>query len=419
MEIFFIIVLVGIGVAIAATQSNKRKIAASWKEAASRLKIHHNAGDFFTKPELYGSVNGCRVKITIRTKNQGAGSNKLTRYEIDYPQALQFGLNLTEQSVLSGLKRFLGAQDIELGDPSFDDFVVVRSQDSVRAREFLNPARRLYVRRMLSLYPGAEITDSSFRWERKGVDDEPSSLVSNVKRMVDFAVNMTDEIDDSHERALDRKSVYESPKRLGDDLEAVFTVGDRSEPASHLVNAIPSGLEPPTAIAGAAGELASDTAPDKMHQGIDEPMKTAARTSDEVQQQEHTGYSPSSVLDVQDVCKNLFGPGKISFQTNEAFKRNYEGLKVSWSGKLLRIDSYPFDLVFGNHPGTRAEIEIAEICDDTFRSHTVKAVVQLPAEAYDALSRRTGETIAFTGTLVRYDSFMGLLFVARGEIAGS
>ena len=253
MEIFFIIVLVGIGVAIAATQSNKRKIAASWKEAASRLKIHHNAGDFFTKPELYGSVNGCRVKITIRTKNQGAGSNKLTRYEIDYPQALQFGLNLTEQSVLSGLKRFLGAQDIELGDPSFDDFVVVRSQDSVRAREFLNPARRLYVRRMLSLYPGAEITDSSFRWERKGVDDEPSSLVSNVKRMVDFAVNMTDEIDDSHERALDRKSVYESPKRLGDDLEAVFTVGDRSEPASHLVNAIPSGLEPPTAIAGAAG----------------------------------------------------------------------------------------------------------------------------------------------------------------------
>ncbi len=418
MEIFFIIVLVGIGVAIAATQSNKRKTAASWKEAASRLRIHHNAGDFFTKPELYGSVNGCHVKITIRTKNQGGGSKKFTRYEIAYPQALQFNLNLTEQSVLSGLKKFLGAQDIELGDPSFDDFVVVRSQDSVRAREFLNPARRLYVRRMLSLYPGAEITDSSFRWERKGVDDEPSSLVTNVKRMVDFAINMTDEIDDSRERALEENSVHESPKRLVDDLEAVFTVGDRSEPASHVVDAIPSGSEPPTDIVGAAGELASDTVPDKMHEGIDGLMKTATRTSDEVPQQKHAGHSPSSVLDVQDVCENLFGPGKISYQTNEAFKRNYEGLEVSWSGKLLRVDSYPFDLVFGNHPGTRAEIEIAEICDDTFRSHTVKAVVQLPAEAYDALSGRTGETIAFTGTLVRCDSFTCLLFVARGEITG-
>ena len=86
--------MIGVGVAFAVAQSNKRKVADAWKEAASQLRIHHSAGDFLTKPELYGKVRDCRVKITLRNKSQGKHSTKYTCYEVAYPQTLPFGLSL-------------------------------------------------------------------------------------------------------------------------------------------------------------------------------------------------------------------------------------------------------------------------------------------------------------------------------------
>jgi len=424
MEIFVILLMlmVGIGVAIAVTQSNRRKVAEAWKQAASQLRIHYNAGDFLTKPELYGKVRGCRVKITTRTKNQGGGSKKFTHYEINYLQDLRFGLSLTEQTAFSGLKKFFGANDIEVGDPSFDDFVVVRSHDSARAREFLNPARRLYVRRMLSLYPGAEITDSWIKWDSRGLDNDPSALVTNVKRMVDFALNMTAEAVDEQKETVESADAGSSPIRPVDDLEAVFTVGDRSNPPTYVVDSIPS---PPISVTIGVDERTEETTPttafEEIHQEVDEPTETdrAAPTVVAVPQEEQSGSSSTRGVDAHDVCHDLFGSGKISFQIDEIFKQNYEGLEIRWSGTLSRVDSYPFDLVFGNDPGTKAEFELAEIKGDTFRSYTVKAVVQLPAEAHDALSPRTGQTIAFAGTLLRCDSFLRLLFVADGWTVGS
>jgi hypothetical protein len=421
MEIFVILLVVGIGVAIAVTQSNRRKAAEAWKQAASELRINYNPGDFLTKPELYGKVRGCRVKITTRTKNQGGGSKKFTHYEVNYPQALRFGLSLTEQTAFSGLKKFLGAHDIEVGDPSFDDFVFVTSHDSARAREFLNPARRLYVRRMLSLYPGAEITDSWIRWDSKGLEDERSALVTNVKRMADFAVNMLGESANQQKDPFESAAANSSPVRPVDDLETVVTVTDQSEPPTHVVDSIPSVPIPLTiGVEANTDETTYTPRLDETHDDVEEPTETDRITPAAVgvPQEKQSGSLSTSGLDVNAVCHDLFCSGKISFQINEIFKQRYEGLEIHWSGKLTRVDSYPFDLVFGNEPGTKAEFEVAEIEGDPFGSDTVRAVVQLPAEAHDAMSPRTGETIAFAGTLVRCDSFMRLLFVADGKTVG-
>ncbi len=410
--------MIGVGVAFAVAQSNKRKVADAWKEAASQLRIHHSAGDFLTKPELYGKVRDCRVKITLRNKSQGKHSTKYTCYEVAYPQTLPFGLSLKGQTAFSGLKKCLGGQDIEIGDPTFDNFVVVKGHDSVQTKEFLNPARRLYVRRILSMYTGAEITDSRLKWDSKGVEDNPSTLVSNVKRMVDFAVNMTIDVEDLQEEPIESPSTDSDPKRLSDDLEAVFTVSDRREPQTYVVDSIPEPPDPVTIEVEERGFEPDAAAFDRMERDIEQLLETDTVTpiAIEVPQEDQGELPPTNSLDVHHVCRNLFGSGKISFQINETFKQNYEGLEVQWTGKLTRVDSYPFDLVFGNDPGTKAEFEVAVPEGASFGSQAVKAVVQLPTDAHEALSKRTGETTAFTGILVKCDSFMRMLFVARGTI---
>ena len=418
MEIFIVLVMIGIGAAFAAAQSNKRKVADAWGEAASQLRIRHSAGDFLSKPELYGKVRDCRVKITTRNKHQGNHSTRYTCYEVSYPRALPFGLNVKEQTAFSGIKRFLGGQDIEVGDPTFDDFVVVESHDSIQARGFLNPARRLYVRRILSLHSGAEITDSQVKWDSKGVEKDPSDLVSNVKRMVDFAVNMTSDSAELQEEPVDTPFADSNPKRLHDDMEAVFTVGDQSEPQTYVVDSIP---EPPDLVNIEVEERQFEpdltTGFGQMQQDIEDLLETdtVAPAIIDVPQEDRVELPPTSSMDVHDVCDNLFGSDRISFQIHETFKQNYEGLEVQWTGKLTRVDSYPFDLVFGNDPGTKAEFEVAELEGETVGSQTVKAMVQLPTDAHEALSKRTGDTIAFTGILVKCDSFMRMLFVGGGS----
>jgi hypothetical protein len=414
MEFLIIVIMIGIGIAVATAQANKRKISDAWNEAASQLRIRHNQGDLFTKRELYGKIKQCHVKVTIRNKSQGNHSAKYTLYDVAYPQPLPFGLSLKEQTAFSGLKKFLGGQDIEVGDPKFDDFVVVKSHDSTQAKRFLHPARRLYVRRILSMHSGAEITDSNVKWDSKGAEGNSGTLVSNVKRLVDFAVNMVSEVEQQNDEPIGT-GTDTSSKRLRDDIEAVFTVRDRSEPHIYRIDSGKESVEPIHMEIEERESTDPTDVFDRIEQDIEELLQTDSVTPDaiEVPPENRVELPPTNSPDVHDVCHNLFGAGKISFQINETFKQHYEGMEVQWAGKLMRVDCYPFDLVFGNDPGTKAEFAVAQLEGE---SHLVKAVLQLPADAHEALSERTGETIVFAGTLMKCDSFMRVLFVGHGRI---
>jgi hypothetical protein len=414
-----VLIIVGIGVAVAVAQSSKRKVSEAWKQAASQLRIHHNAGDFFTKPELYGLVQGCRVKVTIRAKHRGHATRKSTRYEVNYKQALPFGLSLTEQSAFSSLERLLGGHDMEVGDPNFDDFVVVFGHDTARVREFLNPARRLYVRRILSLYRGAEITDSCIRWDSNGVENESRTLVSNVQRIVDFALSMAVESKERHYDHPEPTSIGSGSKRTGAGLEAILHGTDGRESLEMSVDSVPTVPDPATSqLSGpdTAPEMTSESAPSEQIVEQAGGTQTVAASDPESPAVEQAGSTRSEEPTAVELCSSLFGSNMISFQIDELFSQRYAGLEVRWEGKLTRADYYPFDLVFGRDPGTKAEFEIVLMPDDSFGSRAVKAVVQLSPGAHETLRSRTGDTMDFTGTLVRCDSFTRVLFVAHGRL---
>jgi hypothetical protein len=123
----------------------------------------------------------------------------------------------------------------------------------------------------------------------------------------------------------------------------------------------------------------------------------------------------NDACDAKAVCEDLFDPKRMSFEVNQRFEEKYLDRPVRWSGRLRSINSYTFDLVFGDGKGTKAVFEVHEV-PGVYGGKMVQAVVQLPPEASDDLGVRTGETLTFSGRLVRCDAFMRNLFVADGKL---
>jgi hypothetical protein len=120
-------------------------------------------------------------------------------------------------------------------------------------------------------------------------------------------------------------------------------------------------------------------------------------------------------LGAVDVAEALFARGASGSEREALFEERFRDRSVSWSGDLLRLETYRSDATFEGGPGVRAVLVVHTITGDTGGTREVRAIVQLPAGEEDLRSRR-GETIAFRGRLVKHDGFLRDLYVADGAI---
>ena len=59
-------------------------------------------------------------------------------------------------------------------------------------------------------------------------------------------------------------------------------------------------------------------------------------------------------------------------------------------------------------------VDVFEDDSSGFGSRTVQAVVKFPEDMRDVLTERSGQDVAFTGTVVKFDRLMRKLYVADG-----
>lgn len=125
---------------------------------------------------------------------------------------------------------------------------------------------------------------------------------------------------------------------------------------------------------------------------------------------------PPSGLDVKSVCDALFVEAEGSMAAARLFEERFDGRPVRWSGTLTRSESYGFDLVFGNQPGTKAVLAVYEADAITYGDTTISAVVQLPVAAVDLLEGRDGQVITVAGRLMKFDGFMRKVYIGEGTL---
>ncbi len=401
----FPLVFIGIlGAVVAAAVNQRKRSNQSWEAAARRLGIvlkpTNGVWGAFGRPSMTGTVDGLTVTIDTHQSND----NTVTRYRVGYP-SLGLGLKAKRQHAFARLGALLGFQDIEVGDPIFDQAIILKGDYPDRIVSYLTPSRRLAISGLIEHYSGTTITDRAISYSKRGLVGDADELVSTMQRLVSVAQEL---------RGVDPYSSEAADRRLAGDVGEALEILERA----------PASGDPFVDFSRKqqAGEMRHARGETRGGRQVFEELKRRAPSDPEVDRwSKHRAPEPSAapdptetIGDAATVAEHLFRKENYSFDTMEIFEAEYEGKAVSWSGELKRLRRFDHDRDFGDGPGVKAVFSIAALGTDLYAGRIVDAIVRLPDGAEHQLE--IGSRYSFRGTLSRCDPAMRNLFITGASL---
>lgn len=343
----------------------RRRREEAWHQVAGELNLQFFAGSWTNGPAIAGTVRG----FSISVDTQGANEDRVTRYTVGYPSTGQQGIGLTKQSSFhfTLIKRLMAKNDVEIGDPDFDDRVLIDATDPVEAARYLSPVRRQAVLRLFAHQPfrDQKVTDTSVIVDTLGIESVPENLRATISALLDTAAIMS------------------APTDVDLAVETVETVETVEEPLPPQDRVVP------------------DPEPEPDEPEPNRPEDDATRPEPDL----------SRVLDHGSVINDLFESGRMGFETDEHFQATYAGIPIRWTGTVDTIRDYRHDADF-NGTGIKATLLVGAVGQSSLGSRMAKAVVQLP----EGTPLERGQELTFEGVLVRADRFTRRVFIANGAV---
>lgn len=102
----------------------------TWRRVAERLGLHFGEGSYWGDWEIYGELRGCKVSV----RNIGtllSRQRRFTRIAVSPPRRISTELELRGETLLSQATKVLTGQDLQLGDRTFDQRVLVGGREDV------------------------------------------------------------------------------------------------------------------------------------------------------------------------------------------------------------------------------------------------------------------------------------------------
>ncbi|MFT7474120.1 MAG: hypothetical protein ACI81L_001041 [Verrucomicrobiales bacterium] len=414
---FLNIIIIGlVTVSIAAGMLRVRRVQRAWQLAANELGFALEPGHLTKNPRMAGSIRGVQVIVDIELRGGGEDRPKYTRYTLNYQSGAP-QITLTKQGFGSIFKRLFGGRDVAIGDPGFDQRVVIDAADPTHAAQFLSPARRMAVLSLFEAWNKASVSQGSFVVQRRGVETSSAALTTSVRRLVDIALIISEPTD--VDRALEHQAqgdVQDAVSALHEvnegfqkrdepnsftqllEAEALMTIGDGAA-ASEVLATITTGVD--TEVAGWRQAAAAHRKPpqDSVRPDPETPDVPAA---------EDTAVSD---LHQQAVIDDLFSSSRLGYETEEHFLRVYAGRPIRWSGEIEQIREFRSDAHFDGS-GLKTIVLLGNLGDGRLLTSRVNAIVHFP----DGTTIGRGDSITFTGNLRRVDRYMRNLFVSDGIV---
>lgn len=402
MPLLFILPFVAAGAIFASMQSKETQ--ERWRAAAAQLGLHPKFDNgFFPQPGMTGMIDDVRVEVRLISSSAGNNNNQhFTSYKILHAPSGP-PVTMKRETTMRRLGRFFGTTDVVLGDPFFDDRVIVDSPVDDAMRAFLTPARRAVVLELFDRWPDASITHQSIEIRTRGIERSTDRIVGTVWQLVDMAAVMNEPqvinaalsaLDDGDlARATDELHAYNEDhssaftNRL--EAEALIERGDHVQ-ARDLFEP-PSIPSEPSALPGGWERLAASPPP-----GVEPPPVALAVTA----------------LDQQSVIEDVFDPSLLSYQIVQRFEERYVNREVHWSGEVTAYNEFRQDADFGQNPGVKATVLLGHSSKTGLLSNEVHAVVHLPAGS----DVRRGTEISFRGTLAHVDRFSRKIYVRDAHL---
>lgn len=356
---FEVLIIIGViaAIAIGFTKNRNQQINQSWNRVAQELDLSLRHAALGTKPQLSGFVEGHDLTVDIDKKRRGKSNTPWTRFRLGM-SPLGLGLKLRSEGFFGGISKAFGAQDIQVGDATFDDKIRVQGSSEAMMREYLTPERRRTIQHFLSSFKGAVITDDEISLSSRGYVRDSDQLLETINAMLQVARSLTEMRDDA---------------------------------------------EPDT---GSEEILNQETG----NAETDTPADSAAATA------RTTLSAPPGSPAVAEFCDAVFAPGTLSFDATKTFKEKFDGKRVVWSGTLESASPFTFDINLGSKGGVKAVLSIHTDTSGPTGTRAVKAVIGLPAGT-EGLGDKIGQRVSFAGTLHKIEGFARKVVLTDAELA--
>lgn len=423
MEFFIIVVIIAVfAILIPLGIKQSQQTNAAWSQAARQLGLHYQPSGFLQSRKITGMIQNYSITVDTYTQRSNNSSTTYTRFRLTYP-SLGLGLKLTKEGFFTGVTKIFGAQDIQVDDAAFDTDILIKGANPQRVREFLTPARRMRIHQYLRNHPNATIDDREIAWRSRGLIKQTGRLTNRIRNLVRLAWHLTGDRDDDETlgQALNAQDDGRPDEALTflQDLTAASETKSASDQAPWKQEPVEEQLlkgellymADRRAEAQEAFQAAQEMEPDDPE--IAEWVENLPKEPDQPAASQPAQLADE--LDVALICQELFAGNKMSYQISRLFEQNYAGKTVRWSGRLRRVESYSFELVFGIKPGCKAVVSVHELETSGFGDRTVSAIVQFPKENLEPLQKREGQNLRFEGQLKKVDALMRNFYIADGR----
>jgi hypothetical protein len=158
-----------------------------WRQLSREIGAEFVEGGFWKGSKVQAHVGPWTVTLDMGTSDED-GESPATRLRAPYLNPEGFRFTLYRKGVFSDLGKLLGMQDIEVGDPEFDEAFIIKGNDESKVRDlFANPK----IRQMIQAQPKIRlrVKDSEGWFGPKfpeNVDElhfEVVGVIKNVKRL--------------------------------------------------------------------------------------------------------------------------------------------------------------------------------------------------------------------------------------------
>ena len=154
-----------------------------WDRLAAEIGARHESGGWWSgRDQVVADVGQWQIVLDLMP----AGKVVFTRIRAPYVNSDGFRFKVFRRHVFSDLARVLGFQDVQIGDPAFDEAFVVRGNDEPRLRRLLANSR---LRELIMAQPQLcfEVLDDEGFFRKRFPDgvDELRFLAAGMIRDVD------------------------------------------------------------------------------------------------------------------------------------------------------------------------------------------------------------------------------------------
>ena len=130
-----------------------------WRQLSQEIGAEFVEGGLWKGNKVQAHVGPWTVTLDTYTESSGESHVTYTRMRAPYINPEGFQFTIYRKNLFSDLGKFLGMQDIEVGDPEFDEAFIIKGNDESKVRDLFANSK---IRQMIQDQPEIwlEVKDS-------------------------------------------------------------------------------------------------------------------------------------------------------------------------------------------------------------------------------------------------------------------